>query len=227
MPVDALYARGGAGSCGKIARVTSPPNETAHAPRAGIREAKRALRERVLWARDRLSPEDHRQASVTIAATIAARVDFRDAKSVLLTLPFGSEWDTLTLIDAALRADKTVALPRVNETARMLELCAVTDVGTDVTPGYRGIREPHERCRHLAVSDIDWVLVPGVAFDATCRRLGYGGGFYDRMMSTLPPGRARVAGAFELQIVDDVPAAAHDLAIDAVVTERRTLAVAR
>jgi len=207
--------------------VTSPLNETADALPAGIREAKRTLRERVLSERDELSADAHRQASLAIATAIAARADFRAANRVLLTLPFGSEWDTLTLVDAALQAGKAVALPRVNERERMLEFCAVSDVASEVAAGYRGIMEPQQRCQRLAVSAIDWVLVPGVAFDAACRRLGYGGGYYDRMMMTLAPGRARVAGAFELQLVDQVPAAAHDLTVDAVVTERRTLAPAQ
>ena len=68
---------------------------------------------------------------------------------------------------------------------------------------------------------IDWVLVPGVAFDRDGRRLGYGGGYYDRLLPLLSPRAARVAGAFDLQIVDRVPAAPHDVAVDAIVTEIR------
>ena len=63
------------------------------------------------------------------------------------------------------------------------------------------------------------MLVPGVAFDLDGRRLGYGGGYYDRLLPLLSPRAARVAGAFELQIVDRVPAAPHDVAVDAIVTE--------
>jgi 5-formyltetrahydrofolate cyclo-ligase len=65
--------------------------------------------------------------------------------------------------------------------------------------------------------------VPGVAFDAACRRLGYGGGYYDRLLPLLPATAPRVAGAFDVQIVDAVPAAAHDLGVDCIVTESRTL----
>ena len=62
------------------------------------------------------------------------------------------------------------------------------------------------------------MLVPGVAFDRTGRRLGYGGGYYDRLLPLL--GRAtRVAGAFDLQLVDRVPCAPHDVCVDVIVTE--------
>ena len=63
-------------------------------------------------------------------------------------------------------------------------------------------------------TQIDWVLVPGVAFSADGRRLGYGGGFYDRLMATLPPATPRIAGAFDAQIAERIPAAPHDLRVD-------------
>jgi len=68
--------------------------------------------------------------------------------------------------------------------------------------------------------------VPGAVFDARGHRLGYGGGYYDRLLPLLRGDARRIAGAFELQVVEQVPAAAHDLRVDAVVTERRTLEIA-
>jgi 5-formyltetrahydrofolate cyclo-ligase len=192
-----------------------------------LREAKRALRERVLAARDRMPSEARVRASAGIGKAIAARADFAAAGTVLLTLPFGSEWDSLPLLLTALDLCKTVALPRVNTAARTLELCRLTDPGRDVLPGYRGIPEPRPHCAAIAASAIDWVLVPGVAFDAAGRRLGYGGGYYDRLLPSLRPHAVRLAGAFELQLVDSVPAALHDVAVQALVLESRSLHIAR
>jgi 5-formyltetrahydrofolate cyclo-ligase len=78
----------------------------------------------------------------------------------------------------------------------------------------------------VAPEAIDWVLVPGVAFDPQGGRLGYGGGYYDRLLPLLPSMTRRVAGAFELQVVERVPAAPHDLRVDAVITELRELVCA-
>jgi len=65
------------------------------------------------------------------------------------------------------------------------------------------------------------VLVPGVAFDFGGRRLGYGGGYYDRLSPLLSPQAARIAGAYELQIVERIPAAPHDLTVTAIATPSR------
>jgi 5-formyltetrahydrofolate cyclo-ligase len=200
------------------------PSDEAH---GDTRDAKRALRACVLSARDNMPAAARVEAGRAIATTLSVRADFEGAQTLLLTLSFGSEWDTAPLFAMALGRHKTVALPRVNLATRMLELCAVTDLEHDVAPGFRGIREPLPHCTRIDPAAIGWVLVPGVAFDRDGKRLGYGGGFYDRMLPLLSSATARVAGAFELQIVDRIPAAAHDLAVDAIVTEVRTLLAAR
>ncbi|MDQ2963626.1 MAG: 5-formyltetrahydrofolate cyclo-ligase [Pseudomonadota bacterium] len=189
----------------------------------GLREAKRSVRERILRARDAMPTHLRTTASAAIAETLSARPDFIAARVVLLTLPFGSEWDTRLLLSAALAQGKSVAVPRVNRERRMLDIHAVCDAVREIAPGYRGIPEPHADCPPVALASIDWVLVPGVAFDAEGRRIGYGGGYYDRLLPLLEKGAARVAGAFELQLVERVPEAPHDTTVDAIVTEQRTL----
>jgi len=203
--------------------VTSPPTDRAGAQHAGIRDAKRAVRDRVLAVRDSLTPDIRHAASVAIAATLEARPDFRAARVVLLTLPFGSEWNASLLVASALASGRTVALPRVNSAERVLQLFALTDMARDVQPGYQGIPEPRLHCGPIAPEAVEWIMVPGVAFDLRCRRLGYGGGYYDRLMLALPAQAPRIAAAFDVQIVDAVPVTAHDLEVDAVVTESRTL----
>ena len=100
-------------------------------------------------------------------------------------------------------------LPRLPQRRRLLTMLAALLALSAVAPGA-----------------VDWVLVPGVAFDPCGRRLGYGGGFYDRLLPLFAPGTARVAGAFDVQIVPRVPAAPHDLAVHTIVTETRTIPAA-
>ena len=192
---------------------------------ASLRDAKRAMRDRVLRARDALPPEVRAQAGRAIVATLAARSDFRAATTMLLSLSFRSEYDTRPLFEAALASGKIVSAPRVNTASRMLEAYIVTDLARDVVPGFRGIPEPLPHCAAVALDAIEWVLVPGVAFDLHGHRIGYGGGYYDRLWPLLRDDAQCVAAAFELQVVEQVPSAPHDLTVDAIITERRTVEV--
>jgi 5-formyltetrahydrofolate cyclo-ligase len=204
-----------------------PVPATAALTGPALHEAKRVMRNEVIAARDALTPAQHRSASQAIAARIAALPSFTAAHCILLTLPFRSEWDTRPLIAAAQASGKVVALPRVDGDTRMLDLHAVRDVARDTAPGYRGIHEPAIGLPRVERADIDWVLVPGVAFDVAGRRLGYGGGYYDRLLALLSPQAPRVAGAFDLQVVAAAPAAPHDLIVDVIATETRLFTIPR
>jgi 5-formyltetrahydrofolate cyclo-ligase len=188
-----------------------------------LHEAKRALRTQMIAARDLLDPDFRATASQAIAERLRALPSFAASSVVLVTLPFQSEWDTRSFAEAVLASGKKLVVPRVNGSTRMLELHAVADIG-HVSAGYRGIPEPLPTAPRVEATAIDWVLVPGVAFSAEGSRLGYGGGYYDRLMITLSRAAARIAGAFDAQITAHIPAAAHDLCVDLVVTESRTLA---
>jgi 5-formyltetrahydrofolate cyclo-ligase len=192
-------------------------------PGAALREAKQVLRTGVLAARDALPEAVRNAASRAIAARLLARPEYAAAHSVLLTLPFRSEWNAVEIVTAALAAGKRVVLPRVDVAQRVLVLHEIADVARDVAPGYRGIPEPRVEAPRADAATMDFVLVPGVAFDAAGRRLGYGGGFYDRLLPQLPRQAPRVAAAFDLQLVDHVPAGAHDARVDLIVTPTRTL----
>jgi 5-formyltetrahydrofolate cyclo-ligase len=94
-------------------------------------------------------------------------------------------------------------------------------------PGYCGILEPAETAETASIEDVEMVLVPGVAYDGSCRRLGMGGGFYDRLLPNLPAGSITVGLAFDEQVVSEIPCEPHDVALAIVVTPTRTLRRAR
>ena len=211
-----------------VAASSTEPQLTLIARRASFSDAKRGMRARILRDRDAMPAEDRASGVARRSRRHCwrARTSRRPEPS-LLTLPFGSEWDTHALLEAALARAKTVALPRVNRATRMLDICAITRLEHDAAPGYRGIPEPGAHCALIDIASIDWVLVPGVAFDPDGHRIGYGGGYYDRLLPLLRADARRVAAAFELQLVERVPAASHDVTVDAVVTEARSISIAR
>ena len=122
------------------------------------------------------------------------------------------------MADALLRG-KALALPLCTGPGRM-QARRVTDLSR-LRPGRYGIPEPGPDCPELAPETIDLILVPGVAFDPRCGRVGQGGGYYDRF---LPLSRAlRVGVCPEFALLDRVPVRAHDQRMDAVVTPSATL----
>jgi 5-formyltetrahydrofolate cyclo-ligase len=91
-------------------------------------------------------------------------------------------------------------------------------------PGVFGILEPRkESARIFNPEEIDLVIVPGVAFDEHRNRIGFGAGFYDRFLESVRPSCAKIGIAFEFQIYDEVPVEEHDIPLDLVITEKRTI----
>ncbi|MEW5903560.1 MAG: 5-formyltetrahydrofolate cyclo-ligase [Pseudomonadota bacterium] len=186
---------------------------------------KQALRQRIIAAREKLGAVERLRLSRDILDAIRAMPAYRQAKCVLAYLDFGTELETGHWVAQALRDGKRVLLPRVNRASQHLDLYPVSDLEQDVAPGTWGIREPlPERCnKEEALGTIDFVLLPGVAFDREGGRLGYGGGFYDKLLARLPHQPLLVAGAFALQVVDDIPLEPTDRKVDWLVTEHETI----
>jgi 5-formyltetrahydrofolate cyclo-ligase len=184
--------------------------------------AKAELRQRVLARRDALAPERRASLSAAIFQAIRALPAFATARSVLGYSSFGSEPVTAPFLEAVLDGGKTLVLPRVDRASRRLALHRVTAPGAELRPGVWGILEPDPaRCPPAALEAVDFVLVPGVVFDVEGGRIGYGAGYYDRLLGECAAGTALVAAAFELQVVEAVPMAEHDRRVDRVVTEHR------
>jgi 5-formyltetrahydrofolate cyclo-ligase len=187
---------------------------------------KRALREHVLARRDRLPAAARRAHSARVFDHLMTLPELKTATSVMCFVSFGSEVDTTPLVRWCLEQGKRVALPRIVG-RRHMEAFWVTDPAADLESGSYGIREPRSGLPQASPEAIDLIVVPGSAFDRSGDRMGYGGGFYDTFLPRLHPGTPRVAVAFDLQLVDDVPEEAHDLSVDVLVTERGVLRCVR
>lgn len=184
---------------------------------------KAVMRAAVLAARDRLDPEWREQASVRITATLLQLPAQTAANAVLAYAAFRSEFDTRVFNEHVLASGRTLLLPRIDRAIRRLRLYVVASLTDDVVPGVWGILEPDPaRCREATIDEADFVLMPGVAFDARGGRLGYGGGFYDRLLAGVRVDLPKVAAAFSTQVVDAVPTDSHDVRITTLVTETGT-----
>lgn len=184
--------------------------------------AKRALRARILAERDALPAPARDAASRTLIGIALAHPRLAAAHTLLAYASIGSEVRTHELLAARVQRGQRLVLPRVNRALRRLDLYAVRDLRRDLAPGTWDIPEPlPECCEAVARDDIDAVLVPGAAFTPRCERMGYGGGFYDRLLADWPGDACFIALAFDLQITEVLPLGAHDVPMHEVITPTR------
>ncbi len=187
---------------------------------------KTKIRKRILKKRDRLSKAEHCDKSKIIWSRVVQTWEFQQADSVMLYANFRSEVQTNLLIESTLAAEKRLILPRVNPGSPELELYFVEDISGQLAPGYCGIPEPiPECCQRTLLEEVNCVIAPGIAFDRFGGRLGYGGGYYDRLLNALSPAQAGVSIglAYEMQIVDEVPQGFFDARVAVLATELRLL----
>ena len=185
---------------------------------------KTEARRELLALRDALTPDVRRAKSAAVAGLLKAQPEYIKAGTVLFYVDFRSEVQTRRMIEAALGDGKRVLAPKVDRKAHRLKLFEISDLARDLEAGYMGIYEPvANRKAEADPAQVDLVVMPGVGFDPECRRLGYGGGYYDRLIEKLKAGAALIALAFDIQVVDDIPSEEHDKRVDKIITETRVI----
>lgn len=180
---------------------------------------KRPLRQEFLQRRAMLDKADALSAAVTIQQSFLALPVFVAARVVALYQAVRGEVPTDLILQQTLRAGKRAALPRVGRAG--LEF-VVVDESSELVPGAFGILEPADG-EVLSLADIDLMALPGVAFDRRGQRLGYGKGYYDRYLHRVGAHCALVGLAYACQVAERLPAEAHDVHVDCLITETATL----
>ena len=151
------------------------------------------------------------------------RPEWTTAQRVLGYLALKDELDMSPLLKAAFADGKMVALPRfLPETGHYGAAVLPEKEGfATLSFGRFGILEPAATATLLPLNQLDFVLVPGVAFDASGRRLGRGKGFYDRLLAETNNACIKCGVALEEQMAGAIPAEAHDIAMNFVLTPSR------
>lgn len=181
-----------------------------------VQQLKANVRIRAREAREALRPQDRERLSRSAAARVLAMPEVESAGAVLVYASLPQEVDTATLVSALAEAGRVVAVPRVCG-PREMTLHRITSLD-ELEPGMCDIREPRSDTEAIPPETFDVVIVPGVAFDRSCQRIGFGGGFYDTLLPRLRAGAFTVGLAFDEQLIDEIPCEDHDLPLDALVT---------
>lgn len=190
---------------------------------------KKGVREKFKVLRARQPREEALAKSSQIQGILFELPEFRKAKTVsfYVTKPGSGEVDTEQMIKESLRMGKRVILPIVEKAAKKLALCELRDFDVELEPGTFNVPEPKSEYRRpVPCRECELVIVPGIAFDLHGHRLGFGGGYYDRLLReivSLRLGVPFVGLAYELQVVDNLPHTWNDVAVHILVTEKRVL----
>ncbi|MCL2882474.1 MAG: 5-formyltetrahydrofolate cyclo-ligase [Coriobacteriia bacterium] len=170
-------------------------------------------------ARASLSPARRQAAAASAAEQLLALPELRAARCVLVYAPLADELDPLGWIGVGGDCDKgsgtlspQLVWPRVADRAGArltLHACAESDL----VPGSFGLREPRADAPQVALADIDVVLVPGLAFDRAGYRVGYGKGYYDRLLADAPAALLTIGLCFEETLFPEIEHEAHDVSV--------------
>lgn len=208
---------------------------------------KTEIRKRLLNQRNALSTEEVNEKSTMVFKQLCALRQYNKAKTILTYMDYKNEVMTGEFIKRCRRDGKRVVLPKV-ETGngdkvlpisdkvllvpdntlslpdKVLSVYEINDIERDTLPGFRGIPEPNSTVlNRVDPTEIDLAVIPGVAFDYSRHRVGYGAGYYDRFLTSLRADCIKAGIAYSLQIVDAIPVGKYDMAMDIVVTEDRLI----
>jgi len=181
---------------------------------------KRALRTGTLARRRELSPQQVSCQSLALQQRFLALPEFQRAKVLALYAPIHHEVETAAVAAYALATGKTLLYPAVEGSEMQFRRVRVLD---ELIPGRFGIPEPAGEAWEPDAADL--VVVPGVAFDLSGRRIGYGKGYYDKALHRLE-GTGRLVGfCYDFQLFEEIVGEPHDVTMDIIVTELRVVRV--
>lgn len=171
-------------------------------------------REKSLEARKAV--KDKSEKSRKIKDKVLCLSEWEKAENVMLYVSFGSEVQTLELIEKALSQGKRVLVPVVEGK----EMRAVVLEKMEFVKSSLGVPEPVD-VKRFPREAIDLVIAPGVCFDQQGNRIGYGGGYYDRFLEGFE--KPVIALSFEDQLCGSLPCELHDQKVKKIVTEKRII----
>jgi 5-formyltetrahydrofolate cyclo-ligase len=181
------------------------------------KDEKSELREKLKRIRDSVDPGLAETASQGVWNILKDRPEFLKARGVGAFASIPHEINTYPILEGALSSGKKLFLPKVNKEKSHFDFFPVADL-KNLKSGPFGIQEP-TALKAADWEELDLVLVPGLAFDRKGNRLGFGKGFYDRVLPQLKKSCLVVGLGYSFQLVDQVPTGSHDAPVRAVLNE--------
>ena len=180
-------------------------------------KSKKELRKKILGIRNKMLKEDLENNSRIIMNKIIGLKTYKQSKVVFVYMDFKNEVMTSDLIKHMMAEKKRVVIPYTDVINTLVIPSEITEEA-DLKLSPFGYYEP-KKIMPVDVEEIDLVLVPGVVFDKNLNRIGFGKGYYDRILKNLKPGAKKIGLAHDFQVLDEIPAEDHDIKMDMIITE--------
>lgn len=185
-------------------------------------KSKSEFRKAVLDIRNNMVSEDVVEKSIKIMKTLTATEEYSKSKTVLVYMDFRNEVKTSELIKKMLHQSKHVIIPYTDVKNTLIIPVEIKDMANDLCLCSYGYLEPKkEIIKEVEVDKIDLIIVPGVVFDKNLNRIGFGKGYYDRILNRKRKDTKAVAIAYEFQVMDEIPHEEHDKKMDMIITEEK------
>lgn len=182
--------------------------------------SKKEFRKEMLRLRDSKSPESLSVLNKRILDKVISNIDYQMATNIFIFVSYKSEVDTHDIIRNALSQGKRVCVPKVISKEEGMKAIYINSLDELSPQAPFGILEPEIYDNNIAnESDIDLVLVPGVAFDNNGGRMGYGGGFYDRFLPLIQRNCRKIGLCYSFQVVDSVIMEQNDESVSCIITD--------
>lgn len=193
--------------------------ETEPADQQLRQRAKQALRNQMRMVRGALPQSACEARSAEIRKRLFDVAELERAATVLAFASIRNEVRTRPILEHAWSMGKRVALPRVHEDELRLHLI---DSQTPLAPGAFSVPEPADNAASIEPGEVDFALIPALALDPRGHRIGYGGGYYDRLIPRLSKA-CTCAVAYDFQLISEVPELPFDVSVDLVITDARAI----
>jgi len=185
---------------------------------------KNYIRTNLKSKRANLSRGFYYSASRKIKGNLVRQKEFTHCSTIACYLPVKKEADTWPIIKYAQKLRKKVFIPVINSKTRKITFYRLPLKKTDLILNKYKIPEPKKSLREPThLSGIDLMLVPGIAFDKKGHRIGFGKGYFDRVLRKFK--NEVIALAFDFQVIKKIPATKNDMRMDMIITEEKVIRV--
>lgn len=184
---------------------------------------KKILRKEILAKRKNIDVVEKQKMDRKILDKFYESKYYREAINIFIYISYDSEINTKEIINKALRDNKKIYVPRTEFKTRLMDAVEIASLDNLIENKY-GILEPAVEDAHIDPNELDLIVVPGVAFDRTGGRMGYGAGFYDRYFKKINKENTKkirkLALAYDFQILENIPMNERDVPVTYIITEK-------